>query len=263
MTEEESNIRNQETNQVANDSKGIEILSGSKSEGIKIVKRGNENSSLNISYEFLFKVSLIGDSGTGKTSIITRFIDNVFKSETSTTIGVDFKIVSFDLGNETYAKMQIWDTCGSERFKSLTASFLKTCSAFILVFDLTRLSTFQNIDNWIKTIYENTKPRFLILIGNKSDLINERKVDKDVILKYCEKNNFNYIETSVKSNFNIEKIFKEVAYQLYEGIKSKNQESQKNDLKEYEIGGFKNIKIDDGNIFNENNNKKKKYCCKS
>ena len=128
MTEEESNIRNQETNQVANDSKGIEILSGSKSEGIKIVKRGNENSSLNISYEFLFKVSLIGDSGTGKTSIITRFIDNVFKSETSTTIGVDFKIVSFDLGNETYAKMQIWDTCGSERFKSLTASFLKTCS---------------------------------------------------------------------------------------------------------------------------------------
>ena len=263
MTEEESNIRNQETNQVANDSKGIEILSGSKSEGIKIVKRGNENSSLNISYEFLFKVSLIGDSGTGKTSIITRFIDNVFKDETTTTIGVDFKIVSFDLGKETFAKMQIWDTCGSERFKSLTANFLKTCSAFILVFDLTRLSTFQSIDNWIKTIYENTKPRFLILIGNKSDLINERKVDKDVILKYCEKNNFNYIETSVKSNFNIEKIFKEVAYQLYEGIKSKNQESQKNDLKEYEIGGFKNIKIDDGNIFNENNNKKKKYCCKS
>ena len=263
MTEEESNIRNQETNQVANDSKGIEILSGSKSEGIKIVKRGNENSSLNISYEFLFKVSLIGDSGTGKTSIITRFIDNVFKSETSTTIGVDFKIVSFDLGNETYAKMQIWDTCGSERFKSLTASFLKTCSAFILVFDLTRLSTFQSIDNWIKTIYENTKPRFLILIGNKSDLINQRKVEKDLILKYCEKNNFNYIETSVKNNSNIEKIFKEVAYQLYEGIKSKSQESQKNELKEYEIGGFKNIKIDDANVFSENNNKKKKYCCKS
>ena len=115
----------------------------------------------------------------------------------------------------------------------------------------------------IKLIYENTKFSFLILIGNKSDLVNERKVEKDLILKYCEKNNFNYIETSVKSNFNIEKIFKEVAYQLYEGIKSKNQESQKNDLKEYEIGGFKNIKIDDGNIFNENNNKKKKYCCKS
>ena len=122
--------------------KKIEIEQESKSDEIKIVKRGNENSSLNISYEFLFKVSLIGDSGTGKTSIITRFIDNVFKDETTTTIGVDFKIVSFDLGKETFAKMQIWDTCGSERFKSLTANFLKTCSAFILVFDLTRLSTF-------------------------------------------------------------------------------------------------------------------------
>jgi small GTP-binding protein len=260
MTEEESNIKNQETKQVANDSKGIEILSGSKSEGIKIVKRGNENSSLNISYEFLFKVSLIGDSGTGKTSIITRFIDNVFKSETSTTIGVDFKIVSFDLGNETYAKMQIWDTCGSERFKSLTASFLKTCSAFILVFDLTRLSTFQSIDNWIKTIKENTKPKFLILIGNKSDLKEERTVDKEKIYKYCEKNKFNYIETSVKNNSNIEKIFKEVAYQLYSGIKGKD--NKKGDLKEYEIGGFKNIKIDDNKDNNSNNNEKKNLCCR-
>ena len=112
ITEEESNITNKEINRISNNSKGIEILSGSKSEEIKIVKRGNENSSINISYDFLFKVSLIGDSGTGKTSMITRFIDNVFKSETSTTIGVDFKIVSFNLGNETYAKMQIWDTCG-------------------------------------------------------------------------------------------------------------------------------------------------------
>ena len=261
MTEEESNIRNQETNQVANDSKGIEILSGSKSEGIKIVKRGNENSSLNISYEFLFKVSLIGDSGTGKTSIITRFIDNVFKSETSTTIGVDFKIVSFDLGNETYAKMQIWDTCGSERFKSLTASFLKTCSAFILVFDLSNLNSFKNIDNWIKIIKENTNPKFFILIGNKCDLENERVVDKNEILDYCEINNFAYIETSVKNNLNIEKVFKEVAYQLYSGIKGKD--NKKGDLKEYEIGGFKNIKIDDNKDNNNNNNEKKIKCCQS
>ena len=260
ITEEDSNITNKEINRISNNSKGIEILSGSKSEEIKIVKRGNENSSINISYDFLFKVSLIGDSGTGKTSMITRFIDNVFKSETSTTIGVDFKIVSFNLGNETYAKMQIWDTCGSERFKSLTASFLKTCSAFILVFDLTRLSTFQNIDNWIQIINENTKPKFLILIGNKSDLKDERNIDKEKIYKYCEKNKFNYIETSVKNNLNIEKVFKEVAYQLYSGIKGKD--NKKADLKEYEIGGFKNIKIDDNKDNNSNNNEKKNLCCR-
>ncbi len=103
----------------------------------------------------------------------------------------------------------------------------------------------------IKLIYENTKFSFLILIGNKSDLDNERKVEKDLFLKYYEKNNFN-------NNSNIEKILKYVAYQLYEGIKSKIEESQKNKLKEYEIGEFKNIKIDDVNVFSENNNKKKK-----
>ena len=259
MREVESELfSNDETKEKTKEIKGKEILSGSKSEEIKIIKRGNQNISLNISYEYLFKVSLIGDSGTGKTSIITRFIDNIFKEDTSTTIGVDFKIVSFDLGNEIYAKMQIWDTCGSERFKSLTANFLKTCTAFILVFDLSRLNTFKNIDNWIKVIKENTNPKFLILIGNKCDLENERVVDKNEILDYCEINNFAYIETSVKNNTNIEKIFKEVTYQLYCDIKSKN--NLKSDLKEYEIGGFKNIKIDDVNQY-QTNNKKEKFCC--
>ena len=259
MREVESELfSNDETKEKTKEIKGKEILSGSKSEEIKIIKRGNQNISLNISYEYLFKVSLIGDSGTGKTSIITRFIDNIFKEDTSTTIGVDFKIVSFDLGNEIYAKMQIWDTCGSERFKSLTANFLKTCTAFILVFDLSRLNTFKNIDNWIKVIKENTNPKFFILIGNKCDLENERVVDKNDILDYCEINNFAYIETSVKNNTNIEKIFKEVTYQLYCDIKSKN--NLKSDLKEYEIGGFKNIKIDDVNQY-QTNNKKEKFCC--
>jgi small GTP-binding protein len=259
MREVESELfSNDETKEKTKEIKGKEILSGSKSEEIKIIKRGNQNISLNISYEYLFKVSLIGDSGTGKTSIITRFIDNIFKEETSTTIGVDFKIVSFDLGKETFAKMQIWDTCGSERFKSLTANFLKTCTAFILVFDLSNLNSFKNIDNWIKIIKENTNPKFLILIGNKCDLENERVVDKKIILDYCEINNFSYIETSVKNNTNIEKIFKEVTYQLYYDIKSKS--NLKSDLKEYEIGGFKNIKIDNINQ-NQTNNNKKKFCC--
>lgn len=219
----------------------FEISSHSDSDIIKIIKKGNDNSQLNISYSFLFKVALIGDSGTGKTSILVRFIDNIFKEDTSTTIGVDFKIVSFDLGDNTYTKMQIWDTCGSERFRALTANFLKTCSAFLLVFDLSRKSTFTNIENWIKTIKENTKPKFLLLIGNKSD-IEKREVDKEEIKSYCEKNTLNYIEISAKNNENVEKIFKEVAYQLYSEIKMKKGKEDK-ELKEFQIGGYKNITI--------------------
>ena len=236
----------------------IEIPENSPSDSIKILKKGSESSTLNISYDFLFKVSLIGDSATGKTSIITRFIDDVFKEETSTTIGVDFKIVSLDLGENTYAKMQIWDTCGSERFKSITASFLKSCSAFILVFDLNRKNTFKSIENWIKTINENTKPKFLILIGNKCDL--KRDVNKDEIILFCEKNKLNYIEISVKENKNVEKIFKEVAYQLYKDIKIKKSENKNVNLQEFEIGGFKNIKIEEDK--NEKEIKKKtNKCC--
>jgi len=258
----ENNNNNSENNNNKNNSENnnniIEIPSDSPSSLIKILKKGSETSTLNISYDFLFKVSLIGDSATGKTSIITRFIDDIFKEETSMTIGVDFKIVSLDLGENVFAKMQIWDTCGSERFKSITASFLKSCSAFILVFDLNRKNSFVSIENWMKIINENTKPKFLILIGNKCDL--KKEIEKNEILKFCEKNNLNYIETSVKENKNIEKIFKEVAYQLYKDIKIKKNENKNVNLSEFEIGGFKNITIEKKDE-NEINNKKKNKCC--
>ena len=135
---------------------GEELPKENLSDSIKIIRKGKSDGNLsNISYAFIFKVALIGDSSTGKTSILLRFIDDSFKEDTKSTIGVDFKIVSFELEKKIYAKMQIWDTCGSERFKSLTSSFIKTCSAFILVFDLTRPNTFKSIDNWIKIIKES------------------------------------------------------------------------------------------------------------
>ena len=223
---------------------------------IKIIKKDKGSEALpNISYDYIFKVALIGDSGTGKTSILIRFIEDYFLEDTKSTIGVDFKIVSLQLDSKAYAKMQIWDTCGSERFKSLTSSFIKTCSAFILVFDLTRPSSFQSIENWIKTIRENISPKFMILIGNKSDLIEQRAVNKNFILEYCQKRFFNYMEISAKTNNNIERMFKEVAYQLYMNIKK--NEKDKN-IKSVNAGGsFTNIKM---NLNNENN-QNKKGCC--
>ena len=207
---------------------GIELPKDGPSNLIKILKKDKHGDVLsNISYNYLFKVALIGDSSTGKTSILLRFIDNCFIEDTKSTIGVDFKIVSLELEPKVYAKMQIWDTCGSERFKSLTSSFIKTCSAFILVFDLTRPSTFNNIENWIKTIKENTSPKFLILVGNKCDLLEQRALEKDMILDYSVKHLFNYLEISAKNNYNIERMFKEVGYQLYMDIKKKEKENVK------------------------------------
>jgi len=248
-----NNIKN--NNEQSRRNNAIEVPVDTPSSSIKILKKDKHGEVLsNISYSYIFKVSLIGDSSTGKTSILLRFIDDFFTEDTKSTIGVDFKLVSFELEPNIYAKMQIWDTCGSERFKSLTSSFIKTCNAFILIFDLTRINTFHNIDNWIKIIKENTSPKFMILIGNKSDLINERKIDKKIIYDYCEKNLFNYMEISAKNNFNIEKLFKEVAYQLY------------NDIKKSEINNIKNIGYK-GNFtdvqvkLDDNNTNQKKGCC--
>ena len=250
-----TNDKNNNNNEKHIINNGIEIPLNPLSNSIKILKKDKHGEVLsNISYSYIFKVSLIGDSSTGKTSILLRFIDDYFTEDTKSTIGVDFKLVSFELEPKIYAKMQIWDTCGSERFKSLTSSFIKTCSAFILIFDLTRKNTFHNIDHWIKIIKENTSPKFMILIGNKSDLINERNIDKEIILDYCEKNLFNYMEISAKNNLNIEKLFKEVAYQLYNDIKK----SEKNDIKNIGYkGNFSDIQVK----LDDNNPSQKKGCC--
>ena len=237
---------------------GIEVTKDSPSNSIKIMKKDKHGDVLsNINYDYIFKVALIGDSATGKTSILLRFIDDYFTEDTKSTIGVDFKIVSLLLEPKVYAKMQIWDTCGSERFKSLTSSFIKTCSAFILVFDLTRTSTFQNIEHWIRTIKENTSPKFLILIGNKSDLVEQRALNKDFILEYCQKHFFNYLEISAKNNSNIEIMFKEVAYQLYMDIKRKENANLKSEGKK---GNFTNISSIQVQLENDDQ-KQKSGCC--
>lgn len=248
----EENVENnkKEKNVEKNDKNEDDISSN-----IKITKQKQiENSPSNdINYDYLFKIALIGDSSTGKTSILLRFVDDFFSEDTKSTIGIDFKFVSLELEPNIYGKMQIWDTCGSERFKSLTTSFIKSCKAFILVFDLTRPNTFKNIEQWIKTINENTSPQYMILIGNKNDLVKERQVKKESVLDYCKEKLFNYMEISAKSNNNIEKMFKEVAYQLYNLVKK-----NKTNKKVSNSGEFTNIKVK-----NENNSNQKKSggCC--
>jgi small GTP-binding protein len=224
------------------------------------VLRLNASSSQSVSFNYLFKVALIGDSGVGKTSILLRFSEGTFLENTASTIGVDFKIISFDLGDNTYAKMQIWDTCGSERFKSLTTAFIKSCPSFILVFDLSRKSTLTNLEHWIDIIKENTNPQLLCFIGNKSDL--ESEITKEEIDKFSEKYGITYIEASAKNGSNIEEMFITTVSNIYNEIKTKEYNGSSGSSSGFEIGGYKNI----DNSKKENNddasssNKKKCSC---
>lgn len=206
------------------------------------------------SYDFIFKIALIGDSGIGKTSILVRFVDEVFKNDTTSTIGVDFKLVSFRI-EDKLAKMQIWDTCGSERFKALTSSFIKSCSVFVIVFDLTKQKSFLNLENWIKLIKENVNPKLLCLVGNKADLEDQRQVTLDEAIKFSNKHELKYMETSARTNFGVEGLFAYIAEKLYDdtirmrNIEKSNRKSKGNtkNSKAFELGPSTNIKKEEDN----------------
>ena len=237
----ENNINN-DNNFSKQENKIIELESNISSQNIQILRSTEKNSK--IDYEYLFKIALIGDSSTVKTSILLRFTENDFREDTSSTIGVDFKIVSMSLGNKKFAKMQIWDTCGSERFKSLTMSFIKSCPAFLLIFDITKYKSFKNLENWIKIINDNSSSKIIVLVGNKYDLSDQRKVSREEALIFALKYNLSYVETSAKSNERIQEVFLNVCDSLLgEIVKRKKSSSDFNVPNDntFEIGGYRNM----------------------
>ena len=126
-------------------------------------------------YDFMAKVIIIGDSGVGKTNLITRFSQSNFKESYVATIGVDFKVKTIVVGNRRY-KLQIWDTAGQERFKNITQTYYKGAAGIILTYSIDR-GSFENIERWIHQI-ENHAPSDVnkILVATKCDLNYERQV---------------------------------------------------------------------------------------
>lgn len=162
-------------------------------------------------YDYLFKILLIGDSGCGKSSILSRFCDDKFDYHFMSTIGVDFKIKNLTI-NDTNIKLQIWDTAGQERFRTITGSYYRSAIGIIIVFDLTDRKSFDNVKYWLQEV-DKYAPLDVkkLLIGNKSDLIEERQITQDDITELLYKNRLSYIETSAKDNININNIFIELS----------------------------------------------------
>ena len=130
-------------------------------------------------HKYLFRVCLLGDAGVGKTSLMSRFVDNSFKENYNNTIGVDFRIVTLKHDNTIY-KIHIWDTAGQERFRSLALNYLNNSHGFIFMYDITDLDSFNNVVNWINLALEkNVKTIANFLVGNKCDNEEERKVSKE------------------------------------------------------------------------------------
>lgn len=164
-------------------------------------------------YDMIFKTVLIGDSAVGKTNILSRYTRDEFSIETKSTVGVEFGNKRIKIKN-TNIKAQIWDTAGQERYKSITNAYYKGAKGSLVVFDITNRETFKTVDRWIGEMKSNADPQVaIILVGNKSDLEELRKVSTEEAQAKAEHYEVAYIETSALKSTNIEKAF----YLMIEG----------------------------------------------
>ncbi len=163
--------------------------------------------------ELSFKVIIVGPGAVGKTSLLNRFVHNEFNLKYKLTIGVDFLTKNLEYKPSKFAKLQIWDIGGQERFKFLHRSFYDGAFGALLVFDLSRQHTFSRMKIWLsemRSIVLNDIPK--VIIGNKSDLIPEigQIIDRNEVEKYAKNEGCLYIETSAKTGDNVEKAFLEL-----------------------------------------------------
>ena len=182
------------------------------------------------------KIAMLGDSMVGKTAICNTFMNIEFNDNNLSTIGMEKLESQMTLNNGEEIKLIIWDTAGQERFRSIALKSIKTAQGVVIVFDLTQKKTFLNVVNWLKEISENLNNVCIVLFGNKCDIDEEKwEVSKDEVMKFVEKNNLTYSETSAKENINIKEGFENVvnaAYEKCEGVHSgiqldKNTETKK------------------------------------
>ncbi|XP_063786667.1 ras-related protein Rab-19 [Pseudophryne corroboree] len=166
-------------------------------------------------FDFLFKIILIGDSNVGKTCVVHRFQSGVFSDKHQNTIGVDFTVRSMNIDGKK-VKVQVWDTAGQERFRTITQSYYRSAHGAIIAYDITRRHTFESVPHWIHEVEKyGAANLMLMLIGNKSDLVEKRQILFEEACTLAEKHGLlAVLETSAKESCNIDEVFLLMAKEL-------------------------------------------------
>jgi small GTP-binding protein len=197
-------------------------------------------------YDLLYRLVLIGDSGVGKTALLLRYADNMFNTSFITTIGIDFRIKTLDVDGKR-VKLQIWDTAGQEQFHSVASSYYRNAHGIMLIYDITSAESFIHISKWVGNISSNAPTNVKqVLIGNKSDMEeNRRVIEKNRGRTLAEELNMPFLETSAKTDTNVDVAFEVITQLIMEGNMEKEEVNDVVDLK--------------GDVANN----KKTRCCRS
>ena len=192
--------------------------------------------------DLVYKILLLGDSEVGKSCFLMRYADNVFVDNHMTTIGLDYKLKYIQLDSGEIIQVQLWDTAGHERYRTISKNYYKGSHGILLLYDVTKTNSFENIREWIRDIREEVYEKAIIfLIGNKIDKKEDRKIQTEQGAKLAEEFNLPFFEASAKSGENVDEIFKA----LYKKISEVYIELQK----------------EKGTKLSSNKKKKKKKCC--
>ncbi len=205
--------------------------------------------------EISIKLLLVGNSNVGKTSIILQYIDNFFPKSHLSTIGVEFKIKTFKY-KSFKVNLQIWDTSGQERFHSITNNFFRNADCIFFVYDISDYKSFEGVKIWINEAEEIGNFFQKILIGNKSDLVEQREVSEEELNDYSKKNNIISLEMSAKDKKNLDEAFNKMIELIF---KDKSDEEI---IREFGVSNS-SLSILTNNTKQKKRKKKKKneQCC--
>ncbi|XVF75262.1 hypothetical protein PTKIN_Ptkin13bG0173400 [Pterospermum kingtungense] len=206
-------------------------------------------------YDYLFKIVLIGDSGVGKSNILSRFTRNEFCLESKSTIGVEFATKTLQVQGKT-VKAQIWDTAGQERYRAITSAYYRGAVGALLVYDLTKRQTFDNVLRWLRELRDHADSNIVIMMaGNKSDLNHLRAVSQEDAASLAEKEGLAFLEISALEAYNVDKAFQTVLLDIYHIISKKALAAQE---------GASTTGLPQGttiNVSNLSENGNKRACC--
>jgi len=165
-------------------------------------------------YDCLVKLLLLGDSGVGKSAIVMRFTEDRFNQDLMSTVGLDFKMKTIQIG-ERMVNVQIWDTAGQEKFRTITKKYYRGASGYILVFDVANRNSFEHISTWLEEINDHGDSNMLkVLVGNKCDLA--RSVTTEEAMKLAKKLDLPYFETSAATGTNVNLVFQDLVKRYVE-----------------------------------------------